>query len=123
MLTLRERAAGPAQEYGACPHVTFIGRVRGWPVAREGALKLKEVSYPHAEAYPASELKHGPLALISPENTNGDRIATRSSVRENATTIEEIRARGGPVLAITQEGALPLPVDGGFEVSASEPEL
>nr|BFE80912.1 hypothetical protein GCM10020093_035130 [Planobispora longispora] len=45
----------------------FIGRVRGYPVAREGAQKLKEVSYVHAEAYPASELKHGPLALIGPE--------------------------------------------------------
>jgi len=44
----------------------FIGRVRGYPVAREASLKLKEVSYIHAEAYPASELKHGPLALIEP---------------------------------------------------------
>ena len=61
---IAELAAGVSR---TCRSMMFIGRVRGWPVAREGAQKLKEVSYVHAEAYPAAELKHGPLALISPE--------------------------------------------------------
>ena len=56
-----------AKRYSGAQHMFFTGRVRGWPVAREGAQKLKEISYLHAEAYQASELKHGPLALINPE--------------------------------------------------------
>ena len=56
-----------AHRFAGAEHMFFIGRVRGWPVAREGAQKLKEISYVHAEAYQAAELKHGPLALISPE--------------------------------------------------------
>ena len=56
----RSRTGTPSAD-----HMFFIGRVRGWPVAREGAQKLKEISYVHAEAYQAGELKHGPLALIA----------------------------------------------------------
>ncbi|MFD1051751.1 SIS domain-containing protein, partial [Kibdelosporangium lantanae] len=59
--------ADVAGKYANARHMFFIGRVRGWPVAREGAQKLKEISYVHAEAYQAAELKHGPLALIDPE--------------------------------------------------------
>ena len=66
----------------------------------EGALKLKEVSYIHAEAYPAAELKHGPLALISPETpTDNGGAATTSFLVKNLSTVAEVRARQGPVLA------------------------
>lgn len=83
-------------------HAYFIGRNAGFGVAQEGALKLKEVSYIHAEAYPAAELKHGPLALIS-EQTPTIAVVLDDELRaKNLSSIEEIRARSGGVLAITQ---------------------
>src|SRR5579864_1068662 len=101
----------------------FVGRAAGFPVAQEGALKLKEVSYLHAEAYPASELKHGPLALIAPETPTIIIMPRDGLFAKNVSTIEEIRARRGPVLAITHPGGLPVAVDAAFEVPISEPEL
>jgi glutamine---fructose-6-phosphate transaminase (isomerizing) len=89
----------------------------------EGALKLKEVSYLHAEAYSAAELKHGPLALISPETPTVVVIPRDDLYAKNVSTIEEIRARRGPVLAVTHAGELPVAADAIFEVPASEPEL
>jgi len=65
VLAAEEQIAQIARQFAGAEHMFFIGRVRGWPVAREGAQKLKEVSYVHAEAYQAAELKHGPLALIN----------------------------------------------------------
>ena len=106
-----------------CEHAYFIGRSAGHAVAMEGALKLKEVSYLHAEAYPASELKHGPLALISPETPTLIVIPRDDLLAKNVATIEEIRARRGPVLAVMHEGELPVPVDAAFQVPALEPEL
>jgi glucosamine--fructose-6-phosphate aminotransferase (isomerizing) len=79
----------------------FVGRVRGWPAAREGAQKLKEISYVHAEAYQASELKHGPLALINPEMPTVVLVPDDELLAKNTATIEEIKARGGPVIAVT----------------------
>ena len=73
----------------------FIGRVRGYPVAREAALKLKEVSYIHAEAYPASELKHGPLALIEPAMPTVAIVPDDDLLEKNRATLEEIKARSG----------------------------
>ena len=67
ILTLSDEIAGMAKDIAQASSVLFVGRRRGLPVAREGAQKLKEISYVHAEAYPSAELKHGPLALISPE--------------------------------------------------------
>jgi glucosamine--fructose-6-phosphate aminotransferase (isomerizing) len=84
--------------------VFFIGRTRGYPVAREGAQKLKEVSYVHAEAYPASELKHGPLALITPETPTLVVLPRDSLYEKNLSSIEEIKARRGPVVALTHPG-------------------
>jgi glucosamine--fructose-6-phosphate aminotransferase (isomerizing) len=78
----------------------FVGRVRGYPVAREGAQKLKEISYVHAEAYPASELKHGPLALIGPEMPTVAIVPDDELLDKNLTTLGEIRARGGQVLMV-----------------------
>jgi glucosamine--fructose-6-phosphate aminotransferase (isomerizing) len=102
----------------------FVGRAAGFAVALEGALKLKEVSYLHAEAYPASELKHGPLALIS-EDTPTIVVAPRDELfAKNVSTIEEIHARRGPTFVVTHPGAtLPAGVAGVIEVPKSEPEL
>ena len=80
----------------------FIGRVRGYPVAREASLKLKEVSYIHAEAYPASELKHGPLALIEPALPTVAIVPDDDLLEKNRAAMEEIKARSGQILAVGQ---------------------
>src|SRR5204862_4043797 len=81
--------------------VMYVGRRRGWPVAREGAQKLKEVSYVHAEAYQAAELKHGPLALINSSMPSVVIVPSDDLLSKNVSTIEQIKARGGPVIAVT----------------------
>jgi glutamine---fructose-6-phosphate transaminase (isomerizing) len=82
----------------------FVGRNLDYPVAMEGALKLKEISYIHAEAYAAGELKHGPLALIV-EGVPVIALATQKAVLEKTlSNIQEVNARGGAVYAITMEG-------------------
>ncbi len=82
----------------------FLGRSVGYPVALEGALKLKEISYIHAEGYPAGEMKHGPIALIN----NGlpvVAVATKGHVHEKIiSNIEEVKARGATVIAVANEG-------------------
>jgi glucosamine--fructose-6-phosphate aminotransferase (isomerizing) len=82
----------------------YLGRGYNFPVALEGALKLKEIAYIHAEGYPAAEIKHGPIALID-ENMPVVFIATRDSVYEKIlSNIQEVRARNGRVIAIATEG-------------------
>ena len=115
--------AALAKSLANASDVYFVGRAAGYAVALEGALKLKEVSYLHAEAYPASELKHGPLALITPETPTIVVLPRDDLFAKNISTIEEIRARRGPVFAITHSGELPVTVDGSFAVPKSEPEL
>ena len=93
--------AETAAELAAAESLFFVGRVRGFPVAREGAQKFKEISYRHAEAYQTSELKHGPLALISTEVPTvaivpGDELTDR-----NVGALHEIAARGGPLVVVT----------------------
>jgi glucosamine--fructose-6-phosphate aminotransferase (isomerizing) len=102
----------------------FVGRGAGLAVALEGALKLKEVSYLHAEAYPASELKHGPLALIDAATPTVVVAPRDDLLAKNLSTIAEIRARGGSTYVVTHAGEpLPAAVDGIIEVPKSEPEL
>ncbi len=116
--------AAIAQRLAAAEHAYFVGRAAGYAVAMEGALKLKEISYLHAEAYPASELKHGPLALIAPRDADRRSCCrTTTCFAKNLSTIAEVRARRGPVLAITHPGDVPAAVDGEFAVPRSEPEL
>lgn len=82
----------------------YLGRGYAFPVALEGALKLKEISYIHAEGYPAAEIKHGPIALID-MNMPVVVIATRSPLYEKVVSnIQEIKARGGKILAVITEG-------------------
>lgn len=82
----------------------FVGRVRGFPVAREGAQKFKEISYRHAEAYQTSELKHGPLALINPEVPTVAIVPDDELVERNVGALHEIAARLGPLVVVTHEG-------------------
>lgn len=82
----------------------FVGRVRGFPVAREGAQKFKEISYRHAEAYQTSELKHGPLALISPAVPTVAIVPDDELTERNVAALHEIAARGGPLVVVTHDG-------------------
>ena len=82
----------------------YLGRGYNFPVALEGALKLKEISYIHAEGYPAAEMKHGPIALID-KDMPVVFIATKDEIYEKMlSNIEEVRARKGTVIAIATEG-------------------
>jgi glucosamine--fructose-6-phosphate aminotransferase (isomerizing) len=93
-----------ASEFYEKRNFLFLGRGYNFPVALEGALKLKEISYIHAEGYPAAEMKHGPIALID-ENMPVVFIAIRDSVFEKVLlNIEEVKSRKGIVIAITSKG-------------------
>jgi len=92
-----------AREIKDAPNALYLGRGYNFPVALEGALKLKEISYIHAEGYPAAEMKHGPIALID-ENMPVIIMATNQSAYEKITSnIQEVKARGGQVIAIVTE--------------------
>jgi glucosamine--fructose-6-phosphate aminotransferase (isomerizing) len=93
-----------AQEYYPSNNFLYLGRGINFPVALEGALKLKEISYIHAEGYPAAEMKHGPIALID-ENMPVVVIALQDPVYDKVmSNIAEIKARNGNVIAIATEG-------------------
>ncbi len=93
-----------AAEIKDAPNALYLGRGYNFPVALEGALKLKEISYIHAEGYPAAEMKHGPIALID-ENMPVIVIATNKSAYEKiASNIQEVKARKGIVIAIVAKG-------------------
>ncbi|MCL7971643.1 MAG: glutamine--fructose-6-phosphate transaminase (isomerizing) [marine benthic group bacterium] len=93
-----------AREYADNANFLYLGRGSNFPVALEGALKLKEISYIHAEGYPAAEMKHGPIALID-QNMPVVFIAPSDSVYHKiASNIEEVKARGGKVIAIVSDG-------------------
>jgi glutamine---fructose-6-phosphate transaminase (isomerizing) len=93
-----------AGELAGAQSLFFIGRVRGFPVAREGAQKFKEVSYRHAEAYQASELKHGPLALIDEFLPTVAIVPDDELTERNLGAVQQILARKGPVVIITHPG-------------------
>jgi glucosamine--fructose-6-phosphate aminotransferase (isomerizing) len=112
-----------AKQHSGAERMFFIGRVRGWPVAREGAQKLKEISYVHAEAYQAGELKHGPLALIDPGMPSVVIVPDDELLVKNIGTIEQIKARGGPVIAVTNADLPAGLADSVIQVPRSEPEL
>jgi glutamine---fructose-6-phosphate transaminase (isomerizing) len=93
-----------AQQYAHVRDFIYIGRGVGFPIAMEGALKLKELSYVHAEGYAAGELKHGPIALLDPE-TPLVAIATAGAIYEKVVSnVAEARARSAPIIAIATEG-------------------
>ncbi len=103
-LTLNNHIKTIAQKYYHHHSIMYIGRNINYPLALEGALKLKEISYIHAEAYPAGELKHGPIALIS-EDTPTIAICPQDELYDKTfSNIQEIKARSGKIIAIATEG-------------------
>jgi len=104
VLLKKEEIEALAERYVRATNVLYLGRGFNFPVALEGALKLKEISYIHAEGYPAAEMKHGPIALID-ELMPVVFIAPQDSVHGKiVSNIEEVRARGGQVIAVVTEG-------------------
>ena len=104
VLKLEPEIAKIAKRYAQAKVMLFMGRQFNYPVAMEGALKLKEISYIAAMGYPSAELKHGVIALVNPE-TPSVVIAPHDAVfHKNLSNIEEVKARGGPVIAIGTEG-------------------
>jgi glucosamine--fructose-6-phosphate aminotransferase (isomerizing) len=93
-----------AEKYKNASDFLYLGRGYNFPVALEGALKLKEISYIHAEGYPAAEMKHGPIALVD-ENLPVVFVATKDSFHEKVlSNMQEIKARKGKVISVITEG-------------------
>jgi glucosamine--fructose-6-phosphate aminotransferase (isomerizing) len=114
-----------AKRYSDAPNVLYLGRSVNFPVALEGALKLKEISYIHAEGYPAAEMKHGPIALID-EHMPVVFVAPRDEVYQKlVSNMQEVRARGGRIVAITSQddGDLGRLVDEQIQVPSTAPLL
>ena len=125
VLALEERLAAVAQRWAHATNALYLGRGPLYPIALEGALKLKEISYVHAEGYPAGELKHGPLALVD-EHMPVVALMPRDSHRERTlSNLQEVVAREGNVIAFVSEGdrALDEVTDMVFELPATHPLL
>lgn len=104
ILQLDDQIKALAEKYKDATDCLFLGRGYNFPVALEGALKLKEISYIHAEGYPAAEMKHGPIALVD-ENLPVVFVATKDSFHEKVVSnMQEIKARKGKVIAVITEG-------------------
>ncbi len=104
VLSSDEQVKECAHRFSDCDDFLFLGRGISFPVALEGALKLKEISYIHAEGYPAGEMKHGPIALLD-KNVPVVAVAIRDSLYEKMiSNIEEVKARGAPVVAVASAG-------------------
>lgn len=104
ILDKRDEIKQIALKYKDCKNFLFLGRGYGYPIALEGALKLKEITYIHAEGYPAGEMKHGPIALVGPE-TGIVAIAVKDRNYEKMiSNIREVDVREGKVIAIATEG-------------------
>src|SRR5207253_3874398 len=103
-LGCHETVKGIAERYANVNNFLYLGRQFLYPVALEGALKLKEISYIHAEGYPAAEMKHGPIALVD-EQTPSVFLVPRGAVFGKVmSNMQEIKARGGPVIAVCSAG-------------------
>ncbi|HWD01164.1 MAG TPA: glutamine--fructose-6-phosphate transaminase (isomerizing) [Amycolatopsis sp.] len=103
VLAQEDAIADIAKQLADATSLFFIGRVRGFPVAREGAQKFKEITYCHAEAYQSSELKHGPLALISSELPTVAVVPQDDLTERNLGALHEIAARNGPLVVVTHD--------------------
>ncbi len=93
-----------ASKYAHMSDFLFLGRLEMFPVALEGALKLKEISYIHAEGYPAAEMKHGPIALVCPECPTVALAPVGEMFKKSLSNIQEIKARRGPAIIVTDAG-------------------
>lgn len=104
VLQSNEQIKDLAGKYNKYENFLYLGRKYNYPIALEGDIKLKEISYVHSEGYPAGEMKHGPIALID-KNFPCVFIAPKDSVYEKTVSnMEEVKARGGPIIAIATEG-------------------
>ncbi|HPB65690.1 MAG TPA: glutamine--fructose-6-phosphate transaminase (isomerizing) [Spirochaetales bacterium] len=103
-LERRDAIQAIAKRYARYRDFLFLGRGLLYPIALEGALKLKEISYIHAEGYASGEIKHGPIALVSPETPSVFLVSNDHLREKTISNIREIKARGGPVIALAQEG-------------------
>ncbi|MBI5189207.1 MAG: glutamine--fructose-6-phosphate transaminase (isomerizing) [Nitrospirae bacterium] len=104
LLDVEEGIERVAKTFSKCSDFLYLGRGYNYPVALEGALKLKEISYIHAEGYPAGEMKHGPIALIDENMPVVFLLPTDSVYDKTASNLEEVRSRGGKVIAFVTEG-------------------
>ena len=104
-LELDGRITEIAERFANKHHALFLGRGTHYPVAMEGALKLKEISYIHAEAYPAGELKHGPLALIDSDMPVIAVAPNNELLEKLKSNIQEVRARGGELIVFADPAA------------------
>jgi glucosamine--fructose-6-phosphate aminotransferase (isomerizing) len=104
VLTQAEHIRGIAKRYAQYQDMLFLGRLSLFPIALEGALKLKEISYIHAEGYPAAEMKHGPIALISEKCPSVFLAPAGEIFPKIVSSMQEIKARKGPIIAIVTEG-------------------
>jgi len=103
-LALRDSIQAIAKRYAHHRDFLFLGRGLLYPIALEGALKLKEISYIHAEGYAAGEIKHGPIALVSPDTPSVFLVPNDHLREKTISNMKEIKARGGPIIALAQEG-------------------
>jgi glucosamine--fructose-6-phosphate aminotransferase (isomerizing) len=119
-LELNDKIVQIAEEFKDVPNFLYLGRGYNFPVALEGALKLKEISYIHAEGYPAAEMKHGPIALID-EYMPVVVIATHDSSYEKiVSNIQEVKARKGRIIAIVTEGDQVIPAMAEYVIEVPE---
>ncbi len=120
VLTVEEEVVVWAKRFSTKEHALFLGRGIHWPIAMEGALKLKEISYIHAEAYAAGELKHGPLALVD-KNMPVVAVAPSDALIEKLrSNLQEVRARGGELFVFADEGSRIQPGDGVHVIKLAE---
>ncbi len=117
MLNLDPEITKMAEHFADKEHALFLGRGTQYPIAVEGALKLKEISYIHAEAYPSGELKHGPLALVDPEMPIVTVLPNDRLLEKSKSNLEEVKARGGQLYIFADE-AVPYKPNNGVKVIA-----
>jgi glutamine---fructose-6-phosphate transaminase (isomerizing) len=115
---MRQRARELCRVYAEAGSFLYLGRGTCYPLALEGALKLKEISYIHAEGYAAGEMKHGPIALIDPKFPTFALAPLDAHFAKVKSNLQEVQARGGKIIALTQPGA-DLAVDHPWEVPAA----
>ena len=102
-LQLDESIKHVAKKYAHFENCLFLGRQLMFPIALEGALKLKEISYIHAEGYPAAEMKHGPIALINPQCPSVFLATSGEIFKKSLANVQEVKARGGPIICIASQ--------------------
>lgn len=106
-LSLDDSIKAIAKDFANYNDFLFLGRLEMFPIALEGALKLKEISYIHAEGYPSAEMKHGPIALISEECPSVIIVPDDETLKKNLSSVQEVRARNGKVIIITDSHEIP----------------